>query len=50
MITITPKYYVTATHTLSSGGVYAYAIVLGIVVPILILGGGLVVYLKRRHL
>ncbi len=50
MITITPKYYITSTHTLSSGGVYAYAAVLGIALPVAILTGGLVVYLKRRHL
>lgn len=50
MIEITPHYYITSTHTLSSGGLYAYAIVLGIVIPVAILGGGLAIYLKRRHL
>lgn len=49
-ITITPKYYLTSTHGLSTGGVYAFGIVLGLVLPLAILGGGLAVYLKRRHL
>ena len=49
-ITITPKYYLTSTHDLSTGGVYAFGIVLGLVLPLAILGGGLAVYLKRRHL
>ncbi len=50
MVTITPKYYITATHKMASGGVYAFAIVLGIILPVTVLGSGLVVYLKRRHL
>lgn len=50
IISLTPHYYITSTHTLSSGGLYVYAIVLGIVLPVAILGGGLAIYLKRRHL
>ncbi len=50
MVTITPKHYLTATHTLSTFGIYTYGIVLGLILPIAVLGFGLVVYLKRRHL
>ncbi len=50
MVTITPKYYTTSTHTMASGGVYAYAIILGVLLPGSVLAMGLVTYLKRRHL
>lgn len=49
-IELPSKYYITATHSLSTFGVYTYCIILGVVIPLAILGGGLAVYLRRRHL
>ncbi len=49
-ITLSPKYYLMATHSLSTHQIYVYGIVLGVIIPLAILGSGLAVYLKRRHL
>lgn len=49
-IELPSKYYITATHSLSTFGVYTYGIILGAVIPLAILGCGLAVYLRRRHL
>ncbi len=50
MVTLTPKYYITSTHTLATKGLYVYAAIIGIAIPIGILILGLVIFLKRRHL
>ena len=49
-VNLTSKYFITATHELSTFGIYVYGVIFGIVIPVAILGCGLVVYLKRRHL
>lgn len=49
-VALTPKYYITSTHTLATKGLYVYAGIIGIAIPVGILILGLVVFLKRRHL
>lgn len=49
-IDLPAKYYLNATHSLSTFGIYTYAIILGAIIPLAILGCGLAVYLRRRHL
>lgn len=50
MVTITPKYFITSTHTLATSGLYIYGAVIGILIPFLVLGTGIFVYFKRRNL
>ena len=49
-VNITSKYFITATHHLSTFGIYTYGVIFAIIIPVAILGSGLAVYLKRRHL
>ncbi len=49
-VEIPSKYYIDSTSELSTKGLIAYGAVLGVVIPVIILGCGLAVYLRRRHL